>query len=200
MSDILTAAFYQREDVLQIAQELLGTHLCACIDGELAIGRIVETEAYRAPDDKASHAYGNRRTKRTETMFMPGGVSYVYLCYGIHHLFNVVTGREQQAHAVLIRAVEPIEGIDAMLKRRHMETLSKRLTSGPGCLTVALGIDRSLNGHSLLARQAIWIEDHRPRQGNFEIIKGPRIGVDYAEECAQWPWRFYIKDNPWVSK
>ena len=187
-------------DVLDIARRLLGAELETEIDGTLTIGRIVETEAYRAPDDKASHAYGNKRTKRTETMFSEGGLAYIYLCYGIHHLFNIVTGPKDVPHAVLIRAIEPIDGIDAMRERRGKPLVDFALTSGPGSLTKALGITTRLNGQPLFAKDSpIRIRSHVPIPDQ-DIRASPRVGIDYAEECIKWPWRFRIVGNPWCSK
>lgn len=197
---VLTLDFYKREDTTQIAKDLLGMHLVTNFNGEKTIGRIVETEAYKAPEDKACHAYNNRRTKRTETMFLLGGSAYIYLCYGIHHLFNVVTGPENAAHAVLIRALEPVEGIDIMLRRRKMAILKPQLSAGPGVMSMAMGLNRSMDATSLLGDQFIWIEEVNNRLTEDEIVCSPRIGVDYAEECAAWPWRFHIKNNTWVSK
>ena len=160
---------------------------------------IVETEAYMAPDDKASHAFQNRRTNRTKVMFESGGIAYVYLCYGIHHLFNIVTGPRDMAHAILVRAVEPKEGLETMLKRRKMNQASYRLTGGPGSLSSALGITTALTGSPLGRKDSkVWLEDR-----GFQVqsvIKSPRVGVDYAEECALWNWRFRVKDNLWTSK
>ena len=142
--------FYQREDVLAISHELLGKVLCTNFNGSLTTGIIVETEAYAGVADRASHAYGGRRTNRTEVMYSPPGTAYVYLCYGIHHLFNVVTNVEGVPHAVLIRAIEPIEGIDIMLQRRKMSKLLPKLTAGPGILSQALGISTQHSWISLL--------------------------------------------------
>lgn len=160
---------------------------------------IVETEAYFGVLDKASHAYGGRRTERTETLYSPGGVSYVYLCYGIHHLFNIVTSTEGEPHAVLIRAVEPLIGKEIMEFRRNMPASKTAISSGPGSAAKALGIDRSFNKKDLTDNE-IWIEDHGIRYSDEEIVAGPRIGVAYAQEDALLPWRFYIKGNPYVSK
>ncbi len=160
---------------------------------------IVETEAYRAPEDKASHAYLNRKTNRTRTMFMPGGHAYIYLCYGIHHLFNIVTGPKEHAHAVLIRAIEPTEGLDHMEERRQQSAGKYQLTAGPGRLTQALGITRRFDGEPLLQKRLIWIEDRLQDIPKEQIISSPRIGVEYAEECAAWPWRFSILHHPWCS-
>jgi DNA-3-methyladenine glycosylase len=198
---ILNSSFYQRKDVIQISKELLGKVLVTNIDGEYTSGIIVETEAYRAPDDKACHAYGNRRTKRTRTMFENGGISYVYVCYGIHHLFNVVTGEEGMAHAVLIRAVEPLDNIDLMAQRRSMKNTDYQLTSGPGKLSVALGIRSTHDALSLINRDGkIWIEDRNIEVSGNNMIAGPRVGMTSAEECAHWPWRFRINGNKWTSK
>ena len=193
----LQAPFYLRDDVVAIAQELLGTILVTEWEGVRTTARIVETEAYRGPEDKASHAYNNRRTARTEVMFGPGGHAYVYLCYGIHHLFNVVTGPAEIPHAVLVRAVEPLAGIDIMMARRQ-RTLTKKLTSGPGLVGQALGLSTIHSGLALTTGDSIWIEA-QGLEKDEAIVSSPRIGVDYAGECATWPWRFYLAGNPWVS-
>jgi len=154
----LQADFYQREDVLLISRELLGKVLCTNFHGKLTSGIIVETEAYAGVTDKASHAYGGRRTKRTETMYAKGGSAYVYLCYGIHHLFNIVTNKENIPHAVLIRAIQPLDGIEIMLQRRNKKKVDQSLTAGPGSLTRALGITVKDSG-TLLMDNLIWLED-----------------------------------------
>ena len=196
----LTVEFYQREDVLLISRELLGKILCTNFHNKLTSGIIVETEAYGGTNDKASHAYGGRRTNRTEVMYAPGGTAYVYLCYGIHHLFNVVTNKKNIPHAVLIRAIEPIEGMDIMLKRRNMKKLLPKLTAGPGILSQALGISINNSGVSLL-NNSIWIEksDNNYPFGDFKIISSPRVGCQYAGEDAKNTWRFKIEGNSWVS-
>lgn len=163
------------------------------------MGKIVETEAYKAPEDKASHAYGNRVTKRTQIMFENGGKAYVYLCYGVHHLFNVVVGQEGLAHAILVRALEPVQGIKHMMERRNIKTSTYRLTNGPGILSKAMGITTAWNGASLLKRQDIWIEMRDASLQSQDIIASPRVGVAYAEECALWKWRFRIRNNFWSS-
>ena len=179
--------FYQREDVLAISRELLGKVLVTNFydsdakNTTLTAGIIVETEAYRAPEDKASHAYNYCRTKRTETMFAAGGIAYVYLCYGIHSLFNVVTGSKDMPHAVLIRAIRPIIGIEHMLKRRKQTSIKSNLCSGPGVLCAALGIGTQHDKVALIGSD-IWIEDHGYEISKKEIIATPRIGVAYAEE------------------
>lgn len=195
----LSEQFYTGADVVAIAKKLLGKQLVSLIDDQISSGIIVETEAYNGRTDRACHAFGGRRTARTETMYQQGGVGYVYLCYGIHHLFNVVTHQEAYADAVLIRAIEPEEGMDLMLTRRNMSHLKPRITAGPGCLSQALGIDRSHDGMSLLS-ETIWIEDRGLQVADNEIEAGPRVGVAYAKEDALLPWRFWVKGNIFVSK
>jgi DNA-3-methyladenine glycosylase len=190
--------FYLRPDVAQLSRELLGKVLVTVEEGLRTAGRIVEVEAYAGAEDKASHAYGNRRTARTEVMFTCGGVAYVYLCYGIHHLFNVVTHVEGIPHAILVRAVEPLEGIETMLRRRSMTALKPSLTAGPGSLSQAMGITTQLSGVSLLGDR-IWIEDDGFVVAESEILASPRVGVGYAKEHALLPYRFRIKGNPWTS-
>jgi len=198
----LPPAFYHRTDVVQIARELLGKVLVTEFDGCRTAGMITETEAYRAPDDRACHAFGNRRTQRTEVMFAHGGHAYVYLCYGIHHLFNVVTATEDVAHAVLIRAVEPLEGVEWMLERRKMKNpASPALTTGPGALAQALGITTRWTGQNMLLPDSpVWIEDRGIELADASIAEGRRIGVDYAGECAEWPWRFWIRESKYYKK
>jgi len=158
---------------------------------------IVETEAY-SHTEKGCHAYNNRMTTRNEVMFNEGGHAYVYLCYGIHYLFNVVTNKNGIGDAVLIRALEPLKGVDIMMKRTGVKEPA-RITSGPGKLTKAMGIDRGLNGKSLLGRE-VWIEENDARLTGASIQASPRIGIDYAGKDAELPWRFTIKDNPWISR
>lgn len=195
----LPRSYYSNPDVLFLAKDLLGKVLFTEIDGETTAGIIVETEAYFGVKDKASHAYGGRRTDRTETLYSHGGVSYVYLCYGIHHLFNVVTSVEDEPHAVLVRAVEPLIGKEIMELRRNMPATQPSISAGPGSAAKALGIDRSFNRKKLTENE-IWIEDHGIAYQPDEIIAGPRIGVAYAEEDALLPWRFFVKGNKYVSK
>lgn len=190
--------FYLREDVVLVARELLGKVLYTFQDGALSAGIITETEAYNGIEDKASHAYGNRRTQRTEVMYAAGGIAYVYFCYGLHHLVNVVTGREGNPQAVLVRAMKPVLGIDVMLIRRKMQRNSPLLSNGPGKLSQALGITGNFNGLSLLGQQ-IWIEAPLVNKP-FEIVTRTRIGIDYAEEHVYLPYRFYIKDEKYISK
>lgn len=191
-------SFYVREDVLQIAQELLGKIIITQIDGMLTVARIAETEAYAGITDKASHAWNGRRTNRTEIMYAEGGKAYVYLCYGIHHLFNVVTNAVDIPHAILIRGAEPVQGIDIMLERTKKKKADLTLTRGPGNLSKALGILTAHSGVSLLSKE-IFIADDGYVLNKKYIISTPRIGVDYAAEDALLPYRFIIKDNPYVS-
>jgi len=195
----LTYSFYQNTNVNDIAVQLLGKLLFTRIDGELTGGIIVETEAYKGLEDKASHAYGGRFTNRTQVIYEEGGLSYVYLCYGIHYLFNVVTAPKGIPHAVLIRGIEPMEGIDVMMRRRNMVLLKPNITAGPGALSKALGINKDLNAKDLLGEE-IWIEDNGIVFLDDQIVSSPRVGVDYAEDHAFLPWRYYIRGNKFVSK
>ncbi len=196
---MLPESFYTRKDVCKVARELLGKVLVTNIDGVVTSGMIVETEAYAGVTDKASHAYGGRRTGRTEIMYMQGGTAYVYLCYGIHHLFNVVTNVEDVPHAILIRAIEPLDGVEHMLHRRNREKPEPVLTAGPGAMSMALGIQTSHSGSSLLG-QDIFIEDRGITVKRQDIVAATRVGVAYAAEDALLPYRYYIKGNRFVSK
>lgn len=195
----LPQSFYLGTDVVAISKALLGKYLFTCIDGLITGGYIVETEAYNGAVDRASHAYGNRRTKRTEIMFAEGGIAYIYLCYGIHEMFNIVTSTEGHAQAILIRAIEPTEGIETILLRRGMDKVKPNITAGPGSVAKALGIDRKLNGISLQS-DTMWLEDRGLNFTDDQIAAVPRIGVAYAGDDALLPYRFYVKGNPFVSK
>jgi DNA-3-methyladenine glycosylase len=195
----LTESFYLNTDVLHVAKNLIGKYLFTCIDGVTTGGYIIEVEAYNGIIDRASHSYGNRITPRTKTMFMQGGIAYIYLCYGIHEMFNVVTSVEGQPHAILIRAIQPTEGIEEMLFRRSMAVLKPNITQGPGSVARALGISRAINAISLQG-DTLWIEDRGLTFSDEEIAAVPRVGVDYAGEDALLPYRFYVKGNPYVSK
>lgn len=184
--------------MVKIARELLGKVLFTKVDGVITAGMIVETEAY-SWKERGCHAYGLKKTPRNAVMFEEGGRAYVYLCYGMHHLFNVVTNGRDTAEAVLVRALEPLEGIDIMKLRRNTPVNGFQLTSGPGKLTKALGIGRSFNGKSLLDDE-IWIEDSGMKLASRSIVASERIGIDYAGEDARLPWRFTVKGNGWVSK
>lgn len=192
-------SYYLGNDVVSISKDLLGKYLFTCIDGVTTGGYIVETEAYNGVMDKASHAFGNRLTPRTKTMFMQGGIAYVYLCYGIHEMFNIVTSVEGHPQAILIRAIQPTEGIEAMLVRRNMLVLKPNITAGPGSVAKALGISRNINAFSLQG-DTIWLEDRGLHFPDNQIKAAPRIGVAYAAEDALLPYRFYVKGNIYVSK
>ncbi|WP_084370668.1 DNA-3-methyladenine glycosylase [Reichenbachiella faecimaris] len=194
--NILPNGFYLRSNVVEVARDLLGKVLCTEIDGQLCKGKIIEVEAYSGSHDKACHANNGKRTPRTEVMYQQGGCAYVYLCYGIHHLFNVVTNKEGTADAVLIRALEPVKGQYIMAER--LKSNNKKLTNGPGILAKSMGITTQLTG-ALLHESSVWIEEGEMVE-DYQIIETTRVGVDYAEEDALLPWRFYVKNNPWVSK
>lgn len=194
----LPAAFYLRSNVVTIAKQLLGKLLVTNFTNELTAGRIVEVEAYNGVADKASHSYGGRRTARTEIMYAAGGTAYVYLCYGIHHLFNVVTNAADTPHAILIRGIEPVKGINVMLQRMHKEKSDYSVGRGPGNVSKTLGITTAHTGVSLLGSD-IFIADDGVIYKRSQVIASPRIGVDYAAEDALLPYRFYIKGNPYVS-
>lgn len=194
---VLPEDFYQRSSVTQIARDLIGKVLLTRMEGKVTGGLIVETEAY-SWKERGCHAYNNRKTQRNEVMFGEGGHAYVYLCYGMHNLFNVVTNHAGKADAVLIRALEPTEGLHLM-QRRTGAASPRRITSGPGKLTRALGIDRAHNGVHLRSKQ-VWLEDAGVKIARKDITTGPRIGIDYAGEDAKLAWRFTLTDNEWISK
>ena len=194
----LTPSYYLNENVVDVAKDMLGKVIVSHQDGILTSGMIVETEAY-SYKEKGCHAYGGKRTSRTKVMFEVGGIAYVYLCYGIHHLFNIVTNQEGLAEAVLIRAIEPIDGIAYMLKRRGVKSLTTSLSSGPGKLTQALGIDLACNAADLSGNK-IWLQDSGSTFNQKQIKVSTRIGIAYAEEDAGLPWRFTVKESTWLSK
>lgn len=194
----LTREFYTRADTLQIARELLGKTLVVSDEnGERVSGKIVETEAYLGIADKAAHSYNNRRTKRTETMFAVGGTIYIFFIYGMYYQFNVVAGKVGVPHAILIRAVEPLENIE-IIRQRRGRMKDQNLTSGPGKLCIAFGIDKTFNNKDLTGDK-VWLETNA-KISDAEIAVGKRIGIDYAEEYAEKPWRFWLKGNSFVSR
>lgn len=197
---LLKPNFYLSEDVASIALQLLGKVLVCESGGQITHSRIVETEAYRGPDDKACHAYNNRRTDRTEVMYAKGGCAYVYISYGMHHLLNVVTAAEDMAHAVLIRAVQPLEGLEIMQNRRGIAANNYLLTGGPGKVCQALDIDKSWNKvqfHQTNSPLRIYEDGFNPGP----IVETPRVGMSvHVGRHSHWPWRFYLKNNPWVSR
>ena len=197
---VLERDFYTRADTLRVARELLGKRLVVPSEaGARVSGRVVETEAYLGAEDRAAHSFGGRRTRRTETMFGVGGLAYVFFVYGMHHQFNVVTGPEGLPHAVLVRAVEPEEGVGLMRGRRPVSK-ERELTSGPGKLCRALGIDLTFDGEDLTTGGRVWLEETGIKFKPEQIASGPRIGVAYAAEDALKPWRFWVKDNVFVSR
>ena len=192
-------SFYQSDDVVALSEKLLGKYLFTCVDGELTGGIIVETEAYRGPEDRGSHAYNHRRTARNETMYAQGGVVYMYICYGIHDMLNIVTGKEGESHAILIRAIEPIVGLDVMRLRRGFENDDQRLCMGPGALAKALGLKKIHDGVSLES-DLIWIEERESTLVPQDVLARPRIGLNIEEPYKSIPWRFYIKGNRYISR
>ncbi len=195
-SNILKPSFFQTDDVVEIARKLIGYGLYSKINGQITSGIITETEAYSGQNDKACHAHLGRFTKRTSVMYELGGIAYIYLCYGIHHLFNIVTNTKGNADAILIRAFEPKNGIETMQYRRNKSKIDKSLTSGPGNVSQALGLNISHNASSVCSN-LIWFE--KDKSHNTDIIETTRIGIDYAEEDANLPWRFYDKNSKYVS-
>ena len=190
--------FYDRKNVVQIARDLLGKILVTQFDGIRSTGRIVETEAYNGVNDRASHAFGGRRTSRSEHLYSGPGTAYVYICYGMHHLFNVTTNKKDVPHAVLIRALEPLEGIDQMLKRTGKPIADFTITKGPGNLSRAMGMSKKHTGQNLLSEE-IFIEDDGFRYKKNQMLATKRIGVEYALEDAELPYRFIVRGNPYVS-
>jgi DNA-3-methyladenine glycosylase len=195
---LLKRCFYVSSDVVTIARELLGKYLFSKVDGIITGGIITETEAYAGVEDKASHAWNGRRTERTEVMYAEGGTAYIYLCYGVHSLFNVVTNRKDIPHAILVRGIRPVEGIETILKRLGKVNYAEGLTSGPGKVTKALGIHFSQSGTDLTVKpmdpgtKGIWIEDRKFEHSEYRLEVTPRIGVDYAGKDAMLPYRFVL--------
>ncbi len=198
MASKLPLSFYRRDDVTLIARELLGKVLCTNFDGVLTSGIIVETEAY-SQREKACHAFGGKRTPRTEVFYNDGGLSYVYLCYGIHYLFNIITNAADTADAVLVRAIEPVDGVETMLRRRKMNKMEYRIGAGPGSVSQALGLNKHHNALDL-TEDHVWLERRGIRVPEDQIIASPRVGVDYAGDDALLPWRYRIAGSLWVSK
>ena len=200
---ILKKSFY-RQGALKLAKELLGKTLVRKVDGRVLKGKIVETEAYIGDIDKASHAYNGRRTERTEPLFQEGGIAYVYFIYGLYHCFNVISGEKDKGEGVLIRAVEPLNEFDYISEKRFKKKFNelinakkKTLTNGPSKLCMAYSIDKNENYKKLYEEGDFYIEDSK--EEFFEVVETTRIGIDYAEEAVDFPWRFYIKENPYIS-
>jgi DNA-3-methyladenine glycosylase len=198
LSQKLSDKFYQRTDVVLIAKELLGKILVTNFNNQLTAGRIVETEAYNGPFDKAAHSYNNKRTSRTEVMYMAGGVAYVYLCYGLHQMFNIVTNTVDNPNAILIRALEPIAGKDIMLERTNKTSSGFGLTKGPGNVGKALGFNKIHSGMSLQGAE-IFIADDGLVYQDCQIVTTQRIGVGYAKEDALLPYRFLVSESNYIS-
>lgn len=201
---ILGKEFYE-QGALELAKELLGKILVRKVDNVTLKGKIVETEAYIGEIDKASHAYNGRRTDRTEPLFREGGIAYVYFIYGLYYCFNVISGEENKGEGVLIRALEPLNEFEYLSQKRFKEsydkltlTKKKNIANGPSKLCMAFSIDKSENYRKLYEKGDFYIEDSEDT--NFSIVETTRIGIDYAEEAINFPWRFYIKDNKYISK
>jgi DNA-3-methyladenine glycosylase len=190
--------FYDRDDVVQIAKELLGKIVLTNISGELTSGRIVETEAYVAITDKASHSFAGRRTAKNDHMYEVAGTTYVYICYGMHQMLNIVTNKKDIPDAILIRAIEPLQGIDVILKRTGKETLNNTITKGPGNVGKALGIFKQHSG-VLLNREITIYTDKHSLINDSDIGISKRIGVESSGADGRLPYRFYIKGNKYVS-
>ncbi|MBP1888470.1 DNA-3-methyladenine glycosylase [Clostridium moniliforme] len=196
---------YFKNNALDLAKDLLGKILVREIDGKIIKGRIVETEAYIGNGDKACHAYNGRRTKRTEILYSEGGVAYIYLIYGMYNCLNVVSGIREEAEAVLIRAIEPLNEFDYISKKRFNKGYDElknsqkvALTNGPGKLCKAFSIERDLNWCKLYEKGDLYLTYDKFK--DFNIITTKRIGIDYAEEAKDFLWRFYIEGNKYISK
>ncbi|HET8859204.1 DNA-3-methyladenine glycosylase [Marivirga sp.] len=193
----LDYTFFENTDVVELAKMLLGKVICTNINGIYCEAMITETEAYAGRNDKACHAHMGRFTNRTSMMYEQGGKAYVYLCYGIHHLFNIVSNKKGQADAVLIRSVEPVSGLKYMMERRNVTKVSPQVFAGPGKISQALGISKKYNSEDLVVSEELFVVDHEIQIN--DIVSTTRIGIDYAEEDALLPWRFYISGNKYVS-
>jgi DNA-3-methyladenine glycosylase len=195
----LNLQFYQRADVLTLARELLGKHVFTCIEGELTGGRIVETEAYRHEGDPSITLHLQRKRKQAEALYQPGGHAYLYTVYRVHTLFNITANDVAHPDAVLIRAIEPLAGIDIMLRRRGLAKVARNLTAGPGVLSQALGLTPALNGELVTGPQ-IWLEDAGEIIADENMLASSRVGLEYAgQEAVALPWRFRVKDSKWTS-
>ncbi|SDL27662.1 DNA-3-methyladenine glycosylase [Catalinimonas alkaloidigena] len=195
----LPRSFYTRDDVVQLARELLGKYVFTRFGGELTGGRIVETEAYHGRDDIATQKHLAKGHARTQLLYREGGLLYIYAVYRIHHLFNIVTNREGLADTVLIRALQPTDGVATMLQRRQMTEVKRNLTAGPGVMTQSLGLSKAHFGTDLVTSPDVWLEDRHASVPDAQIVAGPRVGIPYAEEHIDLPWRFSVRDSPWVS-
>lgn len=196
---VLPPEFYAGEDVVVLSKQLLGKVVCTAFEGGYTSAIIVETEAYNGRTDKACHAHMGKRTQRTSVFYEPGGVAYVYLCYGLHHLFNIITNKADMADAILVRAAQPLEGLETMARRRKLNAGALNLLMGPGSFSQGMGITSAHYGQDLQG-PLIWLEDRGIGVPDQDIAVGVRIGIDYAEEDRFLPWRFWVRGNPFVSK
>ncbi|HEY1007175.1 MAG TPA: DNA-3-methyladenine glycosylase [Sphingobacteriaceae bacterium] len=196
---VLPQSYYLNGDVVALARDLIGKQLFVRTEDVLTGGIIVETEAYRGPEDTGAHSYNHRRTARNDIMYSDGGVVYMYICYGIHDMLNIVTGPADRAHAILIRALQPTTGLETMRERRKVRHEDPRLCRGPGALAKALALKKVHNGSSLQGPE-IWIEDHGRPFADDEIVSGPRIGLNIGEPYKSIPWRFYVRGSTYVSR
>lgn len=195
----LPAAFFQRPDVLQIARDLLGKHLCTNLNGIITAGRVVETEAYRHVGDQSMTLHLQRKREQAQGLYVPGGHAYIYTVYNRHALFNIATHDAEHPDTVLIRAVEPTIGVEEMLRRRGLSAPVRALTAGPGVLTQALGITPALTGRPVTG-EVLWFEDHGEEVAPANIVASARVGLEYAgPEAAGLPWRFRLRDSKWTS-
>jgi DNA-3-methyladenine glycosylase len=196
---VLPLAFFQRPDVLLTARELLGKHVCTLLDGELTTGRIVETEAYRHEGDPSITLHLQRKARQAQALYQPGGHAYLYTVYRVHTLFNITAHDADHPDAILIRAIEPLEGVEVMLRRRGLAKVARNLTAGPGVLSQALGLTPALNGEPLTGPR-IWLEDAGENISEENILASSRVGLEYAgDEAVALPWRFRLKDSKWTS-
>ena len=189
MKNKLPVEFYRQADVVSIARQLLGKHIYTCINGELTGGIIVETEAYRGPEDRGSHAYNNKKTPRNEMMYKAGGFAYMYICYGIHDMLNIVTGEEGMSHAALIRAIEPVKRLDIMKSRRGLVGNDIRLCQGPGALAKSLGLTKFHNGTDLQGN-LLWLTEEVVTYTEDQVVAAPRVGMNFEGPYKIIPWRF----------
>ena len=194
----LKRAFYLDADVAELAKMMVGKYLVSRLGGNETILRITETEAYAGEVDKASHAFAGKRTARTEVMFGQGGTAYVYLCYGMHHLLNVVTNRAGIPHAVLIRAGMPVKGEEVMMQRMNRSKADKKMTIGPGNVAKAMGVQKIHSGFDLTGDD-LFLSASTGSLSKTTLMVSPRIGVDYAGAAARWYYRFFEKDSPYVT-
>jgi DNA-3-methyladenine glycosylase len=195
----LNLRFFLRGDVLAVAREMLGKHVFTCIDGELTGGRIVETEAYRHEGDPSITLHLQRKRKQAEALYQPGGHAYLYTVYRVHTLFNITVNDAAHPDAVLIRAIEPLQGVEIMLRRRGLAKLARNLTAGPGVLSQALGLTPALNGE-LVTGPHIWLAEAGESIADENVLASSRVGLEYAgEEAVALPWRFRVKDSKWTS-